>query len=195
MIARRACDVVVAATALCVTAPLAAVAVALVWANLGRPALFRQTRSGIGGRPFTLYKFRSMPDARDDQGAPLPDAARLTRFGRLFRRSRLDELPQLVNVLAGDMSIIGPRPLLPATIAAAGRAGVERSRARPGLTGWAQVSGNTLLSEDEKIALDLWYLDHRTLALDVVVVLRTLAIPFIGERRDARALRRVSCEP
>lgn len=195
MTARRVCDIVLAMAALCITAPLAAVAMALVLTNLGRPLFFRQTRSGLGGRPFTLYKFRSMADARGDQGTLRSDAQRLTRFGRAFRRSRLDELPQLFNVLAGDMSIVGPRPLLPATIAAAGRAGIERGRAAPGLTGWAQVTGNTLLSDEEKVALDLWYLDRRTLALDLIVVVRTLTIPFTGERRDAAALQRVSCEP
>lgn len=195
MTARRLCDIVAAAIALCVAAPLAAIVAALVWCKLGRPILFHQTRSGLGGRPFTLCKFRSMADAVDAHGVPLPDAERATRFGRLLRRSRFDEIPQLLNVLAGDMSIVGPRPLLPATVAAAGRAGVERGRAKPGLTGWSQVNGNTLLSEREKFALDLWYLEHRTLATDLAVVARTLAIPFVGERRDARALRSASCEP
>ncbi|HEX8419255.1 MAG TPA: sugar transferase [Sphingomonas sp.] len=195
MIARRVCDIVFAAIALCMSAPFAVVAIGLVVANLGLPLLFRQTRSGLGGRSFTLYKFRSMPEARDERGVLLSDDARLTRFGKAFRRSRLDELPQLFNVLAGNMSIVGPRPLLPETIAAAGRAGIERGRAAPGLTGWAQVTGNTLLSDEEKVALDLWYLDHRTLALDLLVVIRTLAIPITGERRDAAALQRVSCEP
>ncbi|HVF93158.1 MAG TPA: sugar transferase [Sphingomonas sp.] len=195
MTIRRACEIAIAMAALCVAAPLAVVTMLLVWLNFGRPIFFRQVRSGLAGRPFTVWKFRSMPDRRDADGVSLPDAARLTRFGRMLRRSRMDELPQLLSVLAGDMAIVGPRPLLPETIAAAGRTGVERGKVRPGLTGWAQVSGNTLLTEHEKIMLDLWYIDHRSAASDLVVVLRTLAIPFLGERRDVVALRRASCGP
>ena len=115
-------------------------------------------------------------------GALLPDSERTTRFGRFLRRSRLDELPELWNVLKGDMSIVGPRPLLPETVAGMGELGVRRCRVRPGLTGWAQVSGNTFLSEDHKLALDLWYIDHRTLRLDLLIVVESLGLVVFGER-------------
>lgn len=157
---------------------LAAVAVATV---LGRPVLFRQRRAGQGGREFRLVKFRSMPEA-GASGQPLPDDARLTRFGRLLRRSRLDELPELWNIVRGEMSFVGPRPLLPETVRAMGPAGTRRGLVRPGLTGWAQVNGNALLSDADKLALDLWYIDNRSLTRDGKIILRTFAMLTRGER-------------
>lgn len=194
MTLRRAFEVVVASIGLCLMLPILAVTGALVWFNLGRPILFSQLRSGLGGRPFVLVKFRSMAGATDVRRELLTDAQRLTRFGRWLRRSRLDEVPQLINVLRGEMSIVGPRPLLPATIAAAGAAGWIRGQVRPGLTGWAQVNGNALLSDREKLSLDLWYVAHAGLLLDIAIVLRTLGVVVLGERRDEMALRRSSCE-
>jgi lipopolysaccharide/colanic/teichoic acid biosynthesis glycosyltransferase len=131
-----------------------------------------------------------MNGARDGDGRLLPDSQRITPVGRALRATRLDELPQLWNVLIGDMSLIGPRPLLPETIADAGADGWSRGRIRPGLTGWAQVNGNTLLSDADKIALDNWYISHRSLGLDLRIVARTLLVSLRGERRDAAAIGR-----
>ena len=190
MTVRRCADMLVAVTALGLLAPLLLLTgVALLLLD-GSPVLFVQTRSGLGGRPFRLVKFRSMNEARGACGALLPDAKRTTPSGRLLRATRIDELPQLWNVLLGDMSLIGPRPLLPVTVAAAGEAGRERGRVRPGMTGWAQVNGNTLLSDADKIALDLWYIRNRTAALDLRIIGRTLLVSLLGERRDAAAIGR-----
>jgi lipopolysaccharide/colanic/teichoic acid biosynthesis glycosyltransferase len=129
----------------------------------GRPVLFHQMRSGKGGHPFKMVKFRSMRDLRDANGVPLPDDERVTAIGTFLRRSRLDELPGLWNVATGDIAFIGPRPLLPETITGLGERGVMRGQVAPGLTGWSQVNGNTLLTLDEKIDLDLWYIENRSL--------------------------------
>jgi lipopolysaccharide/colanic/teichoic acid biosynthesis glycosyltransferase len=137
---------------------------------------------GLGGEEFRLIKFRSMTDARDGAGCPLPDERRLTALGRLMRRTRLDELPELWNILKGEMSLIGPRPLLPATLAGFGEAGRRRGEVRPGLTGWAQVNGNTLLTDEDKLALDLWYIDHRSLRVDALILLRTVRVMLFGEK-------------
>lgn len=164
------------------------VAVGVVVAvSLGRPVLFRQTRAGQGRAPFVLIKFRSLRDTRDAQGRLLPDAERMGRIGAGLRRMRLDELPQLFLILRGQMALVGPRPLLPETIQGFGAAGVRRCALRPGLTGWSQVSGNTWLTDEEKLALDLWYVAHRSLALDLRIVLDTLGVALHGEqRREAR---------
>ncbi|MFC3215839.1 sugar transferase [Novosphingobium panipatense] len=151
--------------------------------SLGRPVLFRQQRAGRGGVPFTLLKLRSMRNTCDASGRPLPDEARVTPFGRFLRRSRLDELPGLWNVVAGDMAFVGPRPLLPETIAALAMHGVQRGAVRPGLTGWSQVNGNTLLALEEKIALDLWYVAHSSPLLDLRILLLTVWVMVGGERR------------
>ena len=179
---RRIADIAAVLLAL----PFAAigmVAVALVvFAGLGRPVLFRQRRSGRGGAVFTLVKFRTMADRRDADGAPLPDSERTPAIGRFLRRSRLDELPQLWNVLRGDMSLIGPRPLLPQTNDTLGEAGRRRGRVAPGLTGWAQTSGNAILTDADKLTLDLWYIDHRSVGLDLLIALRTVALVIGGDR-------------
>ena len=154
MIAALRPSALLASVALLVLAPLMLALALLVLASMGRPVLFRQIRCGRDGRPFRMMKFRTMREAHDATGRPLPDSARTTAVGRLLRRSRLDELPELVNIVVGDMAIVGPRPLLPPTIAAMGAGGIVRGRLRPGLTGLAQVSGNTLLSEEEKLAFD-----------------------------------------
>jgi lipopolysaccharide/colanic/teichoic acid biosynthesis glycosyltransferase len=155
---------------------------------LGRPLMFRQIRSGLGGREIVLSKFRTMHDLRDREGRLLPDSERHTRFTRFVRAVRLDEFPQLFSILKGDMDFIGPRPLQPATIASFGAAGVIRGAVRPGLTGWAQVNGNTRLTDWEKIALDIWYIDHRSALLDLRIVLLTAATVLTGERVNRRNL-------
>ncbi|AEG49849.1 sugar transferase [Sphingobium chlorophenolicum L-1] len=163
--------------------PLLLLLSALVLIDVGRPLLFRQFRSGRGGRPFIMIKFRTMRDLRDRQGALLPDARRVTALGRFLRRSRLDELPELVNIARGEMDFIGPRPLLPDTVDAMGRDGVERGLVRPGLTGLAQVSGNTLLSLEEKLRFDLRYVRNRSARLDARIIARTLLVVARGEKR------------
>ncbi|MDC7812591.1 sugar transferase [Sphingomonas koreensis] len=168
-----------AVLALILATPLLLLVAAAVALALGRPVLFRQRRAGQGGHAFDLVKFRSMAAA----GAhPLPDAARLSSFGRLLRRTRLDELPELWNIVRGEMSFVGPRPLLPETVAAMGKAGARRGQVRPGLTGWAQVNGNALLSDSDKLALDLWYIDNRSLTRDGKIILRTFTMLARGER-------------
>ena len=162
----------------------------VVWTTLGRPLMFRQLRSGRNGVPFSILKFRSMKDTRDADGVLLPDADRVTPASSTLRRLRLDELPQLLAIAAGKMALVGPRPLTPETIKTLGRRGEWRGRVRPGLTGWAQISGNTHLDLDEKIALDLWYVDHRSLALDLYILLETLTVVLFGERLRPERIER-----
>ncbi|QAY78090.1 sugar transferase [Sphingosinicella sp. BN140058] len=185
-------DIVGALILIPLTIPLMAVLYVVVLAAMGRPVMFMQERSGRGGVPFEMMKFRSMRDMRDSSGMPLPDQVRVTPFGRLLRRSRLDELPELWNILAGEMSFIGPRPLLPETIASMGVEGRIRGTVRPGLSGWAQISGNSSLTNDDKLALDLWYIRNRSLRLDVFILVKTLELVVFGERicegRLSRAL-------
>lgn len=149
----------------------------------GRPVLFVQERSGLHGKPFQLVKFRTMRDARDEAGALLPDAARITRLGNFLRTTRFDELPSFWNVACGDLAIVGPRPLLPDTIDALGDRGRERGAVLPGLTGWAQISGNTLLTLDEKVALDLHYVEARRWHTDLYIVVMTAWVMLAGEKR------------
>lgn len=186
----RAADILLAAAALLISAPLLALAALLVRVGLGRPILFRQARSGLHGESFEMLKLRSMSDARDGRGVLLPDAQRLTALGRILRRSRVDELPGLLSVLRGDMALVGPRPLLPATIAAMGEAGVRRGAVRPGLTGWAQVNGNALLTNEAKLALDLWYIANRSHALDLAILLRTVGVVLGGEQVNSTNLEK-----
>lgn len=187
---RRAVDILAAMGGLVSSLPVLMMIAAAVATIDGRPVLFMQVRSGRGGRPLRIVKFRTMRESFDPTGRLLPDGSRVTRLGRFLRLTRIDELPQLWNLLVGDMSIVGPRPLLPATIAEAAEAGRLRGRVRPGLTGLAQVSGNTLLSTEEKIALDNWYIANRSLALDAAILWRTLRVSLLGERRDLHMLER-----
>ncbi|MDF8358783.1 sugar transferase [Ensifer adhaerens] len=133
-------------------------------------------------------KFRSMSDARDAEGRPLSDAERTGRFGLLLRRTRLDELPEFWNILIGDMSLIGPRPILPETIDALGERGVRRCSVRPGLTGWAQISGNAILSNDDKLDLDLWYIANRSAWVDLKIIAETVLVMILGDRISERRL-------
>jgi sugar transferase EpsL len=142
---------------------------------LGRPVLYRQRRPGRGGVPFDIIKFRTMRDERDADGQLLPDAHRLTRLGRLLRSTSLDELPELINVLRGDMSLVGPRPLLLSYLERYTPEQARRHDVRPGLTGWAQVNGRNAISWDERLAMDVWYIDHRSLTLDLRILARTVA--------------------
>lgn len=171
---KRLIDVVASALGLIVLAPLLAVIALAVRCSLGSPVLFRQIRPGLGGRPFTLYKFRTMRDATDPAGNPLPDAERLTRFGRFLRSTSLDELPELWNVLKGDMSLVGPRPLLMEYLPLYTPEQARRHEVKPGITGWAQVNGRNALSWDAKFALDVWYVDNWSLALDLKILALTV---------------------
>ena len=169
---RRAVDLVVAATALVVLSPVLAVLAFFVRLGLGRPVLFRQPRSGLHGEAFTIVKLRTM---RDERYPGEPDADRTPKLGHLLRATSLDELPQLVNVLRGEMSLIGPRPTLPEQVARYGPHERRRLEIPPGLTGWAQVNGRNSLTWPERIELDIWYIDHRSLALDLRIAFRTVA--------------------
>jgi lipopolysaccharide/colanic/teichoic acid biosynthesis glycosyltransferase len=155
--------------------PLLLILTVLVRLKLGSPVFFRQTRPGLGGQPFSLVKFRTMTDARDSQGALLPDAARLTAFGRFLRAASLDELPELANVLRGEMSLVGPRPLLMQYLPRYSPEQARRHDVLPGITGWAQIHGRNALTWEEKFRLDVWYVDHWSLALDIRILLTTLA--------------------
>jgi lipopolysaccharide/colanic/teichoic acid biosynthesis glycosyltransferase len=166
--------------------PLVMIVAALVWLDVGRPLLFWQQRPGLGGRPIRVFKFRTMGRAHDEAGNRLSDAHRLSAIGRVLRDKRLDELPQLFNILVGDMSFVGPRPLLPVDQPGDRR---DRLRAKPGLTGWAQVMGGRDISAGDKAALDRWYVDNVSFLLDVEIVLRTIPMVLFGERIDAQAIR------
>lgn len=172
---KRLIDIAAAGTALLVFAPLLLALALLVRVKLGSPVLFAQVRPGLHGQPFRMVKFRSMTDARDAAGALLPDAQRLTTLGRFLRASSLDELPELWNVFKGDMSLVGPRPLLMEYLPLYSPEQARRHEVRPGITGWAQVNGRNAISWDDKFRLDVWYVDHRSLALDLRIVAMTVA--------------------
>lgn len=178
---KRLFDIVCSALALLFLWPVLLVLWLLVRRNLGAPALFRQQRPGLHGRPFMMIKFRTMLDALDADGNPLPDEVRLTRFGRFLRATSLDELPELWNVLKGDMSLVGPRPLLMEYLPLYSPEQARRHEVRPGITGWAQVNGRNALSWPEKFALDVWYVDNRSLLLDLRILLLTVKKVFVRE--------------
>ncbi len=170
---KRAFDILASACGLILFAPFMLATAVAVRMFLGSPILFRQVRPGLGGRPFELMKFRTMLDARSETGAPLPDDQRLTGFGRFLRASSLDELPQLWNVLRGDMSLVGPRPLLVQYLPLYSTHQARRHDVRPGLTGWTQVKGRNSLSWEEKLDLDVWYVDNKTFFLDLRIIFMT----------------------
>jgi len=167
-------DVAVAAVGLVVTSPFSAVTATGVLMTIGRPIFFRQTRPGLHSEPFTVVKFRTMRDAIGPDGQPLPDAIRLTSLGAFLRKWSFDELPQFWNVLRGDLSLVGPRPLLMEYLPLYLPEQARRHDVRPGITGWAQVNGRNAISWEERFALDVWYVDHWSLALDVKILLKTL---------------------
>ncbi len=170
---KRAFDIVFSAGWLIGFAPLLLLVAILVRLKLGSPVLFVQERPGLRGRPFRMVKFRTMIDARGPDGELLPDAQRLTSFGRFLRSTTLDEFPEMWNVLVGDMSVVGPRPLLMRYLARYDAFQARRMEVKPGVTGWAQVNGRNSLSWEEKFALDVWYVDHRTFWLDLKIVVLT----------------------
>ncbi|MEZ9245971.1 sugar transferase [Vibrio lentus] len=161
--------------------------------NLGSPVIFRQTRPGLNGKPFEMIKFRSMKDAVDPQGNTLPDSERMTAFGDKLRSSSLDELPELWNVLKGDMSLVGPRPLLMQYLPLYNQEQARRHESRPGITGWAQVHGRNAISWDDKFKLDVWYVDNSSLWLDIKIIFLTIKTVFIKEGISAEG--HVTIEP
>lgn len=172
---RRLLDLLIASAAAVVLAPVIALVALTVRLRLGRPVLFHQVRAGLGGSPFTIRKFRTMTDARGPDGALLADEARLTGFGRLLRASSLDELPELWNVLRGDMALVGPRPLPTTYLERYTPTEARRHEVRPGITGWAQVNGRNAVSWEDRLAMDVWYVDNRSLLLDLKILLRTVS--------------------
>jgi lipopolysaccharide/colanic/teichoic acid biosynthesis glycosyltransferase len=191
---KRLLDVLLAGGAIVLFTPFWILLVLLVRLRMGAPVLFRQERPGREGRPFTLFKFRSMTQARGADGALLPDDQRLTRFGRLLRASSFDELPELLNILRGEMSLVGPRPLLVRYLPLYTPTQARRHEVRPGLTGWAQINGRNNIPISKRIELDVWYVDHLSLALDLRILLLTVPRVLrsrgvaVAEREDAMDL-------
>ncbi len=176
MMIKRSIDIVIAAATLLIASPVLLLVAIAVRVNLGSPVLFRQQRPGLHKRPFTMVKFRTMRDAIGRDGRPLPDVDRLTPFGTLLRSTSLDELPELWNVLRGDMSLVGPRPLLMEYLDRYTPEQARRHEVRPGVTGWAQVHGRNALSWDERFRHDVWYVEHQSLTLDLQILMRTLTM-------------------
>lgn len=171
---KRLFDLIVTLVAIGLLWPLMLLLAILIRFKLGSPVLFRQIRPGLHGRAFTIYKFRSMTDKRDASGVLLPDGVRMTALGHILRRYSLDELPQLLNVLRGDLSLVGPRPLLMEYLPLYSPDQARRHEVRPGITGWAQVNGRNAITWAEKFELDVWYVDHQSFWLDIKILWMTL---------------------
>ena len=171
---KRLLDIVIASTALILLSPVYLIVSRKVKKNLGSPVLFRQVRPGLHGQPFEMIKFRTMKDALDAEGHPLPDSERLTPFGKMLRATSLDEMPELWNVIKGDMSIVGPRPLLMEYLPLYNSDQAKRHNVRPGITGHAQVNGRNAISWEKKFELDTWYVENRSLWLDFKIMLKTV---------------------
>lgn len=178
---RRIFDILVSLLVLVLLSPLILLIVIVNWMFLGSPVFFRQDRPGRYGKPFEMIKFRTMRDTIDEQGAPLPDVDRMTRIGKLLRSTSLDELPELWNVLKGDMSLVGPRPLLIEYLTLYTPEQARRHEVRPGITGWAQVNGRNAIEWEEKFKLDVWYVDHRSFWFDVKILWLTVLKVFHRE--------------
>ena len=178
---KRLFDIIASVSGLIFLSPVFLILIYLIRKNLGEPVFFTQERPGKDGKPFKMIKFRSMRDAVDKDGNPLPDSERLTPFGKKLRATSLDELPELWNVLKGDMSLVGPRPLLMSYLPLYNEFQNRRHEMRPGVTGWAQVNGRNALSWDEKFAHDIWYIDHYSFWLDMKILFLTVKKVFIKE--------------
>ncbi|WP_018985055.1 sugar transferase [Methylophilus methylotrophus] len=183
---KRLMDILLVVMALSLLWPLMLVIALLVRWRLGKPVIFSQTRPGYLGKPFRIYKFRSMTDALDANGSPLPDAMRLTKFGNFLRSTSLDELPNLWAILKGDMSLVGPRPLLTEYLPLYNAQQARRHLVKPGLTGWAQINGRNAISWQDKFMLDSWYVDHQSLWLDIKIILLTIKKIFVREGISAK---------
>ena len=178
---KRLFDIIASASGLIFLSPIFLILIYLIRKNLGEPVFFTQERPGKDGKPFKMIKFRSMRDAVDKDGNPLPDSERLTPFGKKLRATSLDELPELWNVLKGEMSLVGPRPLLMSYLPLYNEFQNRRHEMKPGVTGWAQVNGRNALSWDEKFAHDIWYIDHYSFWLDMKILFLTVKKVFIKE--------------
>ena len=178
---KRFVDIVGATISVVLLSPFILGVAILVRLQMGSPVLFTQVRPGLNGKPFKMIKFRTMRDLRDELGNPLPDAERLTRFGRFLRSTSLDELPELINVLRGEMSICGPRPLLMQYLPLYTPEQARRHEVKPGITGWAQVNGRNALSWDDKFALDIWYVDNHSFRIDARIMWMTIVKVFKRE--------------
>lgn len=183
---KRFFDILVSFFALVIFSPILVFVAWKIRKNLGSPVLFRQTRPGLNGTPFEMVKFRTMRDAVDANGNPLPDADRMTVFGNKLRNSSLDELPELWNVLKGDMSLVGPRPLLMQYLPLYNQEQARRHEVRPGVTGWAQINGRNAISWEEKFKYDVWYVDNRTILLDIKILIKTVKTVLIKEGISAK---------
>ncbi|ANF82898.1 sugar transferase [Acinetobacter sp. NCu2D-2] len=171
---KRILDITIASTALILLSPVYFIVAHKVKKNLGSPVLFRQVRPGLNGKPFEMIKFRTMKDALDAEGNPLPDSERLTPFGKMLRATSLDEMPEMWNVIKGDMSIVGPRPLLMEYLPLYNEQQAKRHNVRPGITGYAQVNGRNAISWEKKFELDTWYVENQSLWLDFKIMLKTI---------------------
>lgn len=171
---KRVFDFIASIILIVLLSPVIIISAILVAVNLGSPVIFKQKRPGLNGKLFTLYKFRTMKDAKNKDGTLLPDEERLTKFGKILRSTSIDELPELFNVIKGDMSLVGPRPLLVEYLELYSTEQMRRHEVRPGITGWAQVNGRNNLSWEEKFKLDVWYVDNRSFWLDVKILLLTV---------------------
>ena len=181
LIIKRSLDIIIAGLGLLILSPLLIVISLVILIQIGRPVLFIQMRPGLNGKPFYMYKFRTMTDETDEQGNLLPDELRLTRLGKFLRSTSLDELPELFNVLKGDMSLVGPRPLLMQYLDRYTPEQARRHEMKPGITGWAQVNGRNAITWEEKFALDVWYVDNWSLWLDLKILAMTIVKVFKRE--------------
>ncbi|SEI92237.1 Sugar transferase involved in LPS biosynthesis (colanic, teichoic acid) [Bhargavaea ginsengi] len=178
---KRVFDTIVSLVALVLLSPIIGITALLILKKIGSPVFFKQQRPGLLGKPFNVYKFRTMTDKRDEKGDLLPDDVRLTSFGKLVRKLSLDELPQLWNVLKGDMSFVGPRPLLMEYLPLYNEHQARRHEVRPGITGWAQVNGRNAISWEQKFDYDVWYVDNQSFWLDIKILLMTVIRVFKSE--------------
>ncbi|QDF67635.1 sugar transferase [Shewanella sp. SNU WT4] len=190
---KRIFDLILSILALFLLSPIILFVAWKIKENLGSPVIFRQTRPGKNGKPFNMIKFRTMKDVLDIDGNPLPDTERMTSFGNKLRNSSLDELPELWNVVKGEMSLVGPRPLLMQYLPLYSDEQERRHEVRPGVTGWAQINGRNAISWEEKFKLDVWYVDNRTFLLDIKILLSTVKKVFIKEGISAEG--HVTIEP
>lgn len=181
LIIKRSLDIIIAGLGLLILSPLLIVISLVILIQIGRPVLFIQMRPGLNGKPFCMYKFRTMTNEKDEQGNLLPDELRLTRLGRFLRSTSLDELPELFNVLKGDMSLVGPRPLLMQYLERYTPEQARRHEVKPGITGWAQVNGRNAITWEKKFALDVWYVDNWSLWLDIKILAITVVKVFKRE--------------
>lgn len=178
---KRFFDLLISLCLLLLSSGILFIVAILIKIKLGSPVIFKQKRPGLQGKPFYIYKFRTMTDARDQHGNLLPDDVRLTPFGKLLRKLSVDELPQLINVIKGDISLVGPRPLLIEYLALYTPEQARRHEVRPGITGWAQINGRNAISWEEKFTLDVWYVDHQSVWLDLKILFLTVVKVFKSE--------------